>query len=117
MESGPFCGGGVKKSEEDLKQALQASIDEVFTVYLGEAMSNLVYSYLETRFRLEKGAILDEPGRFADGLEALFGSGAKILLSLIAKSLASRLGIEYDARRSFEDQIEEAKGLSRTKNG
>lgn len=100
----------VKKiKERNIRQALQASIDKIFSFALGEAMSEVVYSYLRNQLELERDAILDEPKRFADGLESLFGSGAKILLNLIAKELASKIDIEYEVDQSFEEYVEKVK--------
>ena len=100
--------------EEEIKQALLNSIEEVFNAILGEATSNVVYSYLRKGFNLEVDMVLDESKKFADGLELLFGSGAKTILDSISKSLSSKLGIEYRSRL-FEEQIEETKNLTMRK--
>lgn len=97
--------------KEELKQMLQASIEEVFSVFLFEEALQAVFSFLERRFGLGKDEVLNEPKKFVDGLKVLLGPEATVMLKLIAKDFASKLGIDYKKSRSFEEHIEEAKKL------
>ena len=93
--------------EKELNRRLQASIEKVFSVYLGEATSSIIYSHLEDSFHLKKEDILHEPSRFAVCLEEVFGPVVKIILNLITKELAENLNIKFKSN-GFEERMKEA---------
>lgn len=92
--------------EKELNRRLQASIEKIFSVYLGEATSSIIYSHLEDSFHLKKKDILHEPSRFAVCLEEIFGPAVKVILNGITKELAENLNIQFKSN-GFEERMKE----------
>ncbi|MDH2901579.1 MAG: hypothetical protein PXY39_11475 [archaeon] len=54
---------------------LLASLDRALDVY-GESMKQVIYSNLETMFGVKRESIIDNPEKFVETLDKIFGSGS-----------------------------------------
>ena len=54
---------------------LLASLDRALDVY-GKSMKQVIYSNLETMFGVKRESIIDNPGKFVETLDKIFGSGS-----------------------------------------
>ena len=79
------------------------SIDEALTS-LGESVRQSIYFHIENKFYVPRKDIPGKLGQFQDGLEKIFGTGARFIEILIMKNLHSRIGtsLEMDQGREFE---------------
>lgn len=83
------------------------AVDEALAV-LGSG-KDTVFFHLQRTYSLVKEEIPRKPEDFAKALENMFG--AKVLETLIVKSLYSKLGLKYEEKsaRSFIDYIKSAR--------
>lgn len=94
------------------------AVDEALSS-LGESVKQAIYFHLQNQYHLSKDEIPARIREFADGIEAMFGPGAKFIEILIMKKLYNKIGglIQWDegkeftfteyieaARRSFQDK-------------
>ncbi|MEM3673527.1 MAG: hypothetical protein QW468_04820 [Candidatus Bathyarchaeia archaeon] len=91
---------------------LLEAIDEAFAS-LGDSAKKAIYFHLESKFKISKDEIPDNINAFADGLEKIFGAGAKFLEILIMKKLYGRIGepLEWNTNKELEfvDYVKAAK--------
>lgn len=88
-----------KKAFEKL---LLEAIDEALAS-LGDSAKQAIYFHLENKFKLERNEIPQRVEDFADGLEKIFGVGARFIEILIMKQLHERIGrpVEWDESKKF----------------
>ncbi|MEM3737291.1 MAG: hypothetical protein QXJ75_04310 [Candidatus Bathyarchaeia archaeon] len=106
---------GGRWSMEGLRQKrfnglLREAIDEGLVSTLGESAAKAVYYHLQKNFAFKNGGTPD-PEAFAEGLEHLFGYGAKFLEKAILKKLYSKAGINFEEKENytFTDYVNAAK--------
>ncbi|MEM3616681.1 MAG: hypothetical protein QXN95_02540 [Candidatus Bathyarchaeia archaeon] len=87
------------------------SFEEIFLEAVDEALASLgesakqsIYYHLEEKFKIPRKEIPKRIGDFAEGLEKIFGIGARFLEILIMKKLYDRVGkpLEWDASKEFD---------------
>ncbi|MEM3706110.1 MAG: hypothetical protein QXX59_09440 [Candidatus Bathyarchaeia archaeon] len=81
---------------------LLEAIDEALAS-LGESAKQSIYFHLEEKFKISREEIPKRIGDFAEGLEKIFGIGARFLEILIMKKLYDRIGkpLEWEERKEF----------------
>ena len=91
---------------------LLEAVDEALAS-LGDSAKQAIYFHLESKFKISKDEIPSNVNVFANGLEKIFGAGAKFLEILIMKKLYERIGkpLELDTNKELEfvDYVEAAK--------
>ena len=81
---------------------LTEAIDNAFSS-LGNSAKQAIYFHLKDRFKITRNDIPNRLGDFDDGLEKIFGSGARFLEILIMKNLYERIGqpLEWDESKEL----------------
>lgn len=91
---------------------LLEAVDEALAS-LGDSAKQAIYFHLESKFKVSKDKIPSHVDVFADGLEKIFGVGAKFIEIIIMKKLYERIGkpLEMDSSKELEfvDYVEAAK--------
>ena len=82
-----------------LQNALLESVDEGFLA-LGETGREALYQCIHSNYQLRREEIPDHLETFHQALENL-DAGAKVIEKLIAKSLCTRLGLNFTERASW----------------
>jgi hypothetical protein len=82
-----------------LRNALLESVDEGFLA-LGETVREALYQYIDSKYQLGHEEIPDHLEIFHQALQNL-DAGAKIMEKLIAKSLCTRLGLDFTERADW----------------
>ncbi|MEM2947839.1 MAG: hypothetical protein QXN96_06360 [Candidatus Bathyarchaeia archaeon] len=87
------------KSFDDI---LLEAVDEALAS-LGESVKQSIYYHLEEKFRIPRKEIPNRVKEFAEGLEKIFGIGARFLEILIMRKLYDRIGkpIDWDENKEF----------------
>ncbi|MEM3875125.1 MAG: hypothetical protein QXU45_08355 [Candidatus Bathyarchaeia archaeon] len=96
------------------------SFEEIFLEAVDEALASLgesakqsIYYHLEEKFKIPRNEIPKRIGDFAEGLEKIFGIGARFLEILIMRKLYDRIGkpLEWDERKElvFVNYVEAAR--------
>lgn len=108
-------------AKKGFERLLLEAVDDALAS-LGDSAKKAIYFHLENKFKIERNEIPQHVEDFADGLEKIFGIGARSLEILVMKNLYERIGqpLQWDkskelifaeyvaaARRSF---LEERKG-------
>jgi hypothetical protein len=81
---------------------LLEAVDESLSS-LGDSAKQSIYFHIEKNFKIAKNDIPHRFKEFADGLEKIFGAGAKFIEILIMKNLHEKIGkpLEWDSNREF----------------
>ena len=90
----PINGKYGKYGGQLVPEVLMAAIDEGLSL-LGESSKQAVYFHLEKTFKMNRVDIPYRIEEFADAIEKIFGTGAKILEIQIMKSLFKKLGHKF----------------------
>ncbi len=87
---------------KSFEEILLEAIDEALAS-LGESAKQSIYYHLEEEFKIPREEIPNRVEDFADGLEKIFGIGARFLEILIMKRLYDRIGkpLEWDESKEF----------------
>ncbi|MFB3887941.1 MAG: hypothetical protein ACE14S_00495 [Candidatus Bathyarchaeia archaeon] len=97
---------------KDFDALLLDSIDAALA-QMGESIRQSIFFHLEISFRLKKNEIPQNLPRFQEGLEKIFGVGARFLEILIMQNLYSRIGrpfiMENNAQLDFIKYMEAAR--------
>lgn len=80
--------------KKDFGKLLLEAVDEGLSS-LGESPRQAIYFYLKERFNVKKQEIPHEIEAFVDGIEKIFGLGAKFLENLILKRLYEKVGLSF----------------------
>ena len=75
----------------DFDEILLSSIDEAL-LSLGPSVQQSIYFHLKKNFEVDKDKIPQRLETFQEGLEKIFGIGARFLEILIMKNLYAKLG-------------------------
>ncbi|MCS7115147.1 MAG: hypothetical protein RMJ15_06610 [Nitrososphaerota archaeon] len=98
--------------QKNFDELLIESVDEAFSS-IGESSKQAIYFHLEKRFKISKEEIPRRIRDFAEGIEKIFGLGAKFLEILIVRKLYERVGKPFELgtveERPFIDHVEAAK--------
>jgi hypothetical protein len=78
------------------------AIDETLEMLFGQKMKPEIYNYLDKRFGLRRGEIVENPETLSTGLFDMFGSASKQIELNIVKRFHNKLGIEFKPRMNFE---------------
>jgi len=84
------------------EELLLEAIDEGLSP-LGESVKQVVYSSLETNFKIKKHDIPYKIEEFTDAIDRIFGDGAKILEIKIMKDLFKKMGHTYKKYSKHRD--------------
>ncbi len=99
-------------AKKTFNELLLEAIDEAFAS-LGESAKQSIYYHLEDKCKITKNEIPNHLKEFAEGLEKIFGVGARFLEILIMKKLYARLGTPLEWNESkelvFVDYVEAAR--------
>jgi hypothetical protein len=79
-----------KRSEFD--KLLVSAIDEALSS-LGESVKQSTYFHIENKFKVARKDIPENIEEFQDGLEKIFGAGARFIEILIMKNLHMKMGL------------------------
>jgi hypothetical protein len=75
--------------EREFNKILLEAIDKALGM-LGASIKEALYFHLETTFAVKKEIICKDPEKFSDGLEKIFGLGAKFLENVIINSVCEK---------------------------
>jgi len=100
----------MREKGKDFEKFFIEAIDEGLKS-LGEGGRQMVFFHLENSYSIKKRDIPKKPEVFVAALEKIFGEGALILEKLIAESLYSKLGLDYEEKDdyTFRNYVEEAR--------
>jgi len=100
----------MREKGKDFDKFFIEAVDEGLNS-LGESGRQMIFFHLENSYSSKKHDIPRKPEAFAAALEEIFGEGALILEKLIAKSLYSKLGLNYEEKIecAFRNYVTEAK--------
>ncbi|MEM3566277.1 MAG: hypothetical protein QXK18_05340 [Candidatus Bathyarchaeia archaeon] len=89
-------------TEKSFEEILLEAVDEALAS-LGDSAKQSIYYHLEEKFKIPRKEIPKRIGDFAEGLEKIFGIGARFLEILIMRKLYDRIGkpLEWDERKEF----------------
>lgn len=84
------------------EKILLEAIDDALAS-LGESVRQAIYFHLEKKFKIAKSDIPTRIKDFADGLEKIFGLGARFIEILIMKNLYGKIGqpLEWNEKKEF----------------
>jgi len=85
----------------EFEKVLIEAIDNAFSS-LGESAKQAIYFHLQERFKIAKNDIPYHIEDFADGLEKIFGLGARFIEILIMKNLYGKIGESLEWNESKE---------------
>lgn len=97
--------------EREFDKILLESVDEALGT-LGTSIKEALYFHLETIFAIKKEMICKDPKKFSDGLEKIFGLGAKFLENVIINSVCEKTKFRPNPswqEHSFEENIAKIK--------
>lgn len=87
---------------KSFEEILLEAVDEALAS-LGESAKQSIYYHLEEKFRIPRKDIPNRIEDFAEGLEKIFGIGARFLEIMIMKKLYDRIEkpLEWDESKEF----------------
>lgn len=99
--------------EKEFNEILLKALDEALAA-LGTSIKDALYFHLEVTFGVKKESICRDPKQLSDGLERIFGLGAKFLENLIVDSISNKIGCKPNSNWqecSFEERLLKIKEL------
>ncbi|MEM3697133.1 MAG: hypothetical protein QXQ94_06500 [Candidatus Bathyarchaeia archaeon] len=81
----------MKRKREAFETLLLEAVDEALAS-LGDSARQAIYYHLEDKFKITKKEIPNRLKDFTDGLEKIFGLGARFIEILIMKKLYEKIG-------------------------
>jgi hypothetical protein len=90
------------KSKE-FEKLLLGSIDEAL-ISLGESAKQSIYFHIEKTFKVPRKEIPGHLQQFQEGLEKIFGVGARFIEILIMKNLYAKIGCPFNMEKN--EQLE-----------
>lgn len=103
--------GDIDELEKKFNNILLKAVDEAFETF-GASVKKALYFHLERAFSVERETICKNPSEFSDGLERIFGLGAKIIEKLIIENVCNKTGcrLRIDPQKcSFVENLEKIK--------
>jgi len=104
---------------KNTSEKLVIVLGDVFKDLFGENGAKTILSYIEietknTRLRVNRDVIFDDPARFNKLLRGLFGDVAhKLIEKRILKVLSERFDVDFDKKRDLNDFIQKIKKLNK----
>jgi hypothetical protein len=102
----------LRLARKNFDKLLIEAVDDALSS-LGESAKLAIYYHIESKFKISKEEIPSRVKEFAEGLEKIFGSGAKFIEIMIMKKLYERVGkpLEWDQSKefTFADYVETAR--------
>jgi len=94
------------------EKVLVEAVDEGLAI-LGESVTHTIYYHVRSKYQVKREEIPQKLEAFQKALEAMFGAGAKILEKSIAKSLYTKLGLNFTDHWSWTivDYVKEARKI------
>ena len=101
--------GKHKKEARSLNNLLLDAVDETLRHVFKEEGANFILHYLESKCRLNRRRIAEEPEDFSAGLERFLGSAAPVIEKIILKTLYSKLELKFEEKEGykFSDYVKE----------
>lgn len=89
-------------ARKTFENILLEAVDEALAS-LGDSARQSIYFHLEDKVKITKNEIPQRAGDFADGLEKIFGAGARFLEILIMRKLYEKVGkpLEWDESKEL----------------
>ena len=105
------------QSQDSFEEILIEAIDCGLLI-LGESARKSIYFHLDQDFSLQKQKIPENPEALENALESIFGVGALVIEISILKNLASKLGLKFEERKSFNftDSVNKVRKMWLSKN-
>jgi hypothetical protein len=75
--------------EGEFNKILMEAVDEALGA-LGASIKEALYFHLETTFAIKKETICENPAKLSDGLERIFGLGAKFIEKMIIDAVCTK---------------------------
>lgn len=91
----------MKRKRETFETILLEAVDEALAS-LGDSAKQAIYYHLEDKFKITKNEIPNRLKDFTDGLEKIFGLGARFIEILIMKKLYEKIGRPLEWNESKE---------------
>jgi hypothetical protein len=91
----------LKRKREAFENILLEAVDEALAS-LGDSAKQAIYYHLEDKFKITKNEIPKRLKDFEDGLEKIFGLGARFIEILIMKKLYEKIGKPLEWNESKE---------------
>lgn len=88
---------------KDFDKLLLCSIDEAL-MSLGESVKKSTYFNIENKFKMVKKDIPENLPQFQNGIEKIFGVGARFIMILIMKNLYAKIGRPFTMEKN--EQLE-----------
>jgi len=87
---------------EGFERSLLDAVDETLCLVLSERTKDAIYVHMEKYFDLRREEIPRKPDLFVSCLEKIFGRAASVLEKMVLRRLYSKLGIDFDERKSLD---------------
>jgi len=91
----------LKRKREAFENLLLEAVDEALAS-LGDSAKQAIYYHLEDKFKITKNEIPNRLKDFTEGLEKIFGLGARFIEILIMKKLYEKVGQHLEWNESKE---------------
>jgi hypothetical protein len=91
----------LKRKREAFENLLLEAVDEALAS-LGDSAKQAIYYHLEDKFKITKNEIPNRLKDFTEGLEKIFGLGARFIEILIMKKLYEKVGQPLEWNESKE---------------
>ncbi|MGB9853772.1 MAG: hypothetical protein ACPLRY_03070 [Candidatus Bathyarchaeales archaeon] len=99
-------------ARKNFDKLLIEAVDDALSS-LGESAKLAIYYHVMDKFKISKEEIPSHVKEFSEGLEKIFGSGAKFIEIMVMKKLYERIGkpLEWDKSKelTFVDYVETAR--------
>jgi len=82
---------GIQLAKKSFEELFLEAVDEALAS-LGDSVKQAIYFHLEKEFKIAKKEIPYHLNEFANGLEKIFGLGARFIEILIMKNLYQKIG-------------------------
>jgi len=94
------------KQKHKYEGEVSKTIDRVLREIFGEEATLLIYKYLEERYSLKQGEIVEKIDVFAKGLKEILRSGAYVIEKKILEDIYSSYGLtsrlEFERRDKYD---------------
>jgi len=105
------------QGQDTFEKILSEAVDNGLMI-LGESARKSIYFHLDQDFSLQKEKISENPEALENALESIFGVGALVIEISILKNLASKVGLKFEEKKSFNfvDSVNRVRKMWLTKN-
>ena len=105
------------QGQYSFEKILSEAVDHGLLI-LGESARKSIYFHLDQDFSLQREKIPENPEALENALENIFGVGALVIEISIIKNLASKLGLKFEEKKSFNfvDSVNKLRKIWRNNN-